>query len=95
LNDYVEAQIQQEGKKPYDKRKSYLNAEFGGMDLGGTQNSLPSSDLNFAPYGAPTRGYAKATADLPQSNPLFRPQEQEKKNDDGIVLQGGNKRWGA
>jgi hypothetical protein len=34
LNDYVDQQINIDGKKPYDKKKSYLNAEFGGMDLG-------------------------------------------------------------
>lgn len=57
-----------------------------------TQSSM-GSDLNFTPYQAPTRGYSKATAELPQSNPLFMPQEQ-KKAEDVLAVSGVKQVWG-
>jgi len=56
---------------------------------------LPSSDLKMTPYTAPSRGFSKTNADLPQSNPLFMPQVQEKQNENVLIMASGvKKRWG-
>jgi hypothetical protein len=68
LKDYIKKQIE-EGSKKYDKKRSLLAPELNGMDL--VPAGMPPTDLNFTPYSAPSRGFNRAAADLPQSNPLF------------------------
>ena len=82
LEDYIAGQINN-GKKKYDKKRSLLAPELNGMDL--VPSGLPPTDLNFAPYSAPSRGFNKSAAELQQSNPLFQP-VPEKKSEEGLIV---------
>src|SRR4051794_4796049 len=64
--------------------------DLSGLDTGASM----SSDLNFAPYQAPQKGFNKSMADAPQSNPLFMPQQQAKNADEGLQIHGVRKVWG-
>ena len=89
LNTYVQNQLA-EGKKAYDNSKKMTFGDMAGLDTTGSMQS----DLNFAPYQAPQKGFNKSMADAPQSNPLFMPKEQPKNTDEGLQIHGVRKVWG-
>jgi hypothetical protein len=61
LEGYIQSQIN-EGKKIYDKKRSLIALELNGLELAA---GMPPTDLNFAPYSAPSRGFNRSAADLP------------------------------
>lgn len=80
VSSFVQNQLSQ-GKKEYDKKKK-MGGDLNGF---GEANQM-GSDLNFTPYSAPSKGFSKINPDLPQSNPLFVPQQQAPNTDEGLVI---------